>query len=104
MIGLVTARMALLVDRFHLSEDRILKLTDRQIHEVYFHKRDKDGSIEVPMPTVEAVQEEEVTGKTFLRDLLLYQHLFAPEEFERLRAEAMEKYGEADAATVRGDA
>lgn len=40
--------VALLLDRFHLSLDDFAKLTDRQIQELYFHKRDKEDKIVVP--------------------------------------------------------
>ena len=35
----------MLVDKFQLRTWEIARLTDRQIHEVYFHPRERDGTI-----------------------------------------------------------
>jgi hypothetical protein len=39
---------ACLLDKFHLSVAEYAELTDRQIHQLYFHKRTKEGAIDVP--------------------------------------------------------
>jgi hypothetical protein len=35
-----------LLDKFHLTKADILELTDRDIHDLYFHTRTKDGEID----------------------------------------------------------
>lgn len=42
---------ALVADPWNLPLSEIAKLTDYQIYEVYFHKRDEKGELEIPLPT-----------------------------------------------------
>lgn len=67
-VGLITARVAILVDHYHLTLREVAALTDRQIRDVYFHARTKEGSIDVPVPAVEAPDEPPSLDAT-LRDL-----------------------------------
>lgn len=86
--GLTTAQFAILVDRFHLTPEQIGRLTDWQIAKVYFHPRDKDGSIKIPIMIPEVVQDpmDVVEGMRWM---------FEPEVFERLKQEVAAKYGKA---------
>lgn len=91
---MITAQVALLVDRFHLTIPEIAKLTDRQLHQVYFHKRTKEGMIEIPMPSVEMAMEAEETEEKTLRDLaaLLDSGFIVKQDFERLKQDVAAKY------------
>jgi hypothetical protein len=78
-----------------LTQDKILELTDRQFHEVYFHKRAKDGTIEIPMPAVEspegsATEESEYQNLAFLKNFP--GCAMTDEEYQRLRQEIADKY------------
>ena len=92
-VGLVTARVAILVDHYHLTLREIGDLTDRQIAEVYFHARTKEGSIDVPVPAVEATRGPETEAK-LLADLAFLRaaNLITAENYERCVAEAKGKF------------
>lgn len=42
----------MLIDHFHLTIPEIRELTQYQIQELYFHKRDKSGSVVIPIPDI----------------------------------------------------
>jgi hypothetical protein len=65
---MIRAKVAILVDHYHLTLPDIANLTDRSIDEVYFHARTKEGSIEIPLPAVEAADVPE-TEEKLLADL-----------------------------------
>lgn len=90
--GLTKARIAILTDRFHLTPRDILQLTDRQMIEVYFHERDKDGAIKVPMPSVEnmALSPEEELARLQVLKLIMEDA-----DFNRMTEEVARKHGEA---------
>ncbi|AWM40307.1 hypothetical protein GobsT_12240 [Gemmata obscuriglobus] len=46
--GALTARYAVLVNVHRLRMHEVLDLTPRQVHELYFHPRDRDGAIQLP--------------------------------------------------------
>lgn len=48
MPGQNTAIAAMLWDKWAMGPDKFATWTDRQIREICFHKRDKDGKIEIP--------------------------------------------------------
>lgn len=87
------------MDRFRLKPFEIENMTDRQIQEVYFHPREKDGTITTPTPVAEAKADEPITEESMYRDLLTLKGAGLPEsEYERLRQEVWAKYhGEAEA-------
>lgn len=89
--GLTTARMAILVDRFHLTPEQIGRLTDRQIAGLYFHPRDRDGSIKIPI-TVPDVPQEPADVAATLEGM---RWMFEPEVFERMKQEVAAKHGKA---------
>jgi hypothetical protein len=87
--GLTRARIAILVDRFHLTPRDIGQLTDRMIHQVYFHERDKDGAIKVPIVVPEpAMSEDEKAAQLEVLRILL-----SPEDFQRMKQEVAAKNG-----------
>ena len=61
---------AALLDHFHLSLNEIADLTDYQIQELYFHKRDEDGSIVMPKPPRKA-RKQAATMEEELQDLFI---------------------------------
>lgn len=89
--GLTTARMSILLDRFHLTPEQIGRLTDWQIAKVYFHPREKDGSIKIPIVVPEAPPDplDVVAALEGMR------WMFEPEVFERLKQEVAAKHGKA---------
>lgn len=70
--------------------DEIGELTDRTIHTVYFHKRSKEGAIEIPMPTVSSMQEE--TLESALADLEVLKALLTQENYEATKAAVLERF------------
>lgn len=86
--GLTTARMSILVDRFHLTPEKIGRLTDWQIAKVYFHPREKDGSIKIPIVVPETPPDP-------LDVVANMAWMFEPEVFERLKQEVAAKHGKA---------
>lgn len=81
------ARYAVLIDHFHLTPRQIGGLTERQISELYYHARDRMGSIRVPEPR-RAPRTEEQHVSAYLR--IARQAGFPPEVVEatlaRIRA------------------
>ena len=49
---------ALLIEKFGLRPWEIAKLTDRQIQELYFHPRDKQGCVIFPTEKLPQVQQK----------------------------------------------
>ena len=92
-MGIVTARIAVLVDHYHLSLREIADLTDRQIKDIYFHARTKEGTIDLPM-TFLPPEEEIPTLETTMRDLnfLLSNKAISPENYAECVAAAQEKF------------
>lgn len=64
----MTAKVAILADHYGLTMPEVGNLTDRQIKDVYFHARTKEGAIEIPLPAAEPPAEEE-TEEIVLRNL-----------------------------------
>lgn len=98
--GFITVTMAVFVDKFTgMDPDKIAKLTDRQLHEIYLRKRDRDGKIDVniALPTVEAQSEEE-TYESSMENLSrlrmsIPEQLLPASEFERMKTEITKRYG-----------
>ena len=44
------AIIATLLVRYRLLPRDVARLTDRQIYELYWHRRDKDGEVDIPDP------------------------------------------------------
>lgn len=86
--------MARLLDHFHGDLDSLARLTDRQITDLYFHKRNKDGQLVVPTETEiqekkPNTYEEEVAGLFNLVKLLG----MADADYESLKQKLDKKYG-----------
>jgi len=64
-----TTQVAILVDKFHLTIDQIGNLTQFQIQEIYFHARDKNGSIVLPESAIDD-DAEELNNLFVLRQLI----------------------------------
>ena len=93
-VGLVRAKFAVLADHYHLTLDQIADLTDRQISEVYFHARTKEGAVEIPVPDVEVVEEPETEADVLLHlDLLRAANLIGDENYRQCVADARRKFG-----------
>ena len=54
MLRVTRYQHAVLVDKFGLKPWEIAKLSERYIHEVYFHPRDEHGSLVVPVKPLTA--------------------------------------------------
>jgi hypothetical protein len=92
----MTAKIAILVDKFHLSMDQIAKLTDRQIMDVYFHKRDaEDGTIVFPEPIQREVKDER-TQKVLraIQALDYFSKAMNKKEYDAAKAKLLVKYGD----------
>lgn len=95
--------MAILVDRFHLSLEQIGNLTDRCLFQVYFHPRDKDGSIKLPdMFLVESdpLPEEEEPAASLEKitnqlQMFLGMGVIDQANYDQCITEAKVKYGSA---------
>lgn len=90
--------VASLVEHFGLAIAEVARLTDRQILEIYWHKRDKQGSILWPEDEVTAVAPEPEKPTTLARKLaqleVVGRTLRIPEtDLEKARAKLREKYG-----------
>src|SRR5271165_735655 len=61
---------ALLGEPWCLTLDRVARLTDRQIHQLYFHPRDKYGAIVPPMRSLgpNAPGKDKIVEKGSLED------------------------------------
>lgn len=94
VVGIITARVAVLVDHYHLSLPEIGNLTDKQIVKVYFHARDEDGTIRLPVPTIEKIDKPE-TLESVLADLE-FLRMFLPhttqENYEKSAEEIRRKF------------
>lgn len=97
-VGFVTAKFAALVDKFNLDPTQYAALTDRQLHEVYFHPRTKEGAIELPAAIASPVEDVPQTKDDVLAGLerlkLLLGGMLTEEDYQRAVAEAEAKYGE----------
>ena len=87
----------MLLDKFHgLDLEKISRLTDRQIQDLYCHKRDtKDGTIELPIEeiVVPVTDEPETLEKALADvDLLTAIFHFPPEHTAELKRQLEEKY------------
>ena len=70
------AIIACLADR--LTMPQIARLTDRQILEIYWHKRDKNGEIEIPPlheAEAEGIPEEPAREATFEEEMARLEFL-----------------------------
>jgi hypothetical protein len=84
-----------LIDKYLLTPAEIATLTDWQIQELYYHKRDKDGSLKIPegdAPDREDTEEESIKGLNAVRFMMKpedYEEgvLKIKEKFKRLREE-----------------
>ncbi len=92
------AIVAALFDRFHMSPDTFSRLTNWQIVELYGHKRNRDGEIEVPGGDLATKEDKPATLESDLMELDKLFCLFAnkpgwaPEDRERLEVELRAKY------------
>ena len=68
---------------FCLSLDQISRLTDRQISEIYFHKRNKDGSLSVEPPERDEFEQTAELVRLF----------GTPEQVEKLKHERRKRLG-----------
>lgn len=70
----MTTRIAILFDKFLLNPGDLASLTDWQIEQIYFHPRNKDGSIKIPdgeAPDREDTEEEALRGLLIFRSGML---------------------------------
>lgn len=88
------AKLALLIDRFGLRPWEIARLTDRQIEELYFHKRDKDGVILFPVEELPEVEETPDTLETALAKLEELRTVMKPADYDAAVREVKRLYDE----------
>lgn len=91
--------IAVLLDKFHLTPDQIARLTDSQITKLYFHKRQKDGTIRPAdggVPLYRPVSDEEQTLETVLRDLAFLAAAtgMSSADLEKVQEQAKAKYAD----------
>jgi hypothetical protein len=80
------------MDHFHLTPDEIGRLTEREIAELCFHKRNKDGSIKIEK--TERINQAEATTlaeELLAVDQLVWKRMISPEQAEALKAELRRK-------------
>jgi hypothetical protein len=91
------AIVAILMDHFKLTKDEIGKLTDREIAEQYFHKREKDGAIK-PMQTADEPDKlRPQKAKTLIEhllaiDQLVWNKLLKPDKAKELKDKLRSKW------------
>ena len=92
-VGIVTARVAVLVDHYHLTLREIGDLTDRQIKEVYFHARTKEGAIDIPLPPVDETPVPD-TEERLLADLAVLRgaNLITEDNYRQCVADAKRRF------------
>lgn len=95
---------AKLVDHFGVSIDAYAKLTDRQIQDLYFHKRTKEGEIEMEMedaatatvtPPQDATTEEKpptLENELLALDMLAAVVRMNPADVARAKEQLRAKY------------
>jgi hypothetical protein len=88
-LAVTRARYAQLVSEpFCVPMDRLARLTDRQMEDVYFHRRTKEGAIEAPEPPAPARGSPQEKAAFFTLCATLGIPLArAEEEWERKRGE-----------------
>ena len=81
------------MEHYHLTLAEIANLTDRSIKSVYFHAREKDGSIRMPLPEVtqEAPPETE-EGTLQSLAFLLSANLITPANYAQCVEDAKRKF------------
>ena len=96
--GRKKAIVAALFDHFTgLTMDGFSRLTDKQIQEIFFHARKKDGTIDFPMEFVLVPkQAEEETLEKALKDLemmlTVFGSLMDKDSVEKAKEALKEKY------------
>lgn len=79
------------MEKFHLSPEQIAKLTDRQIAELYYHKRDKHGSL--VLDEEQESNTDEFASSMFAIDQFFKAGLLKPEDAEIAREKLRKKFG-----------
>ncbi len=92
--------LAWILDRFRVPPDQLSDLTDRQIHELYFHKRDRDGKITWPEDPADDDEDVPSTLSEEIAKLQMMRQLFglSQERYDEIVAELTSRYEEADRA------
>jgi hypothetical protein len=90
----MTAKIAYLVDKFYLSIDQIAKLTDRQIMEIYFHKRNEDGCIVFPQSHLSTSNKKYEPLVTAIQALEYYKAAMTQEKYDEAKQKLIVKYGD----------
>jgi hypothetical protein len=88
--GFISAKIALLVDRYHMTLDEVAALTDYQIVHIYYHKRNKEGGIAFPELPVESRDD---TFEETMIGLKQMQPLMKPELYEEAVRKVRVKFG-----------
>ncbi len=89
--------MAILVDHFHLNLNDISNLTPKQVDSIYFHSRNKDGSIKPNVSTT--FEKKELTYEEAQIELYVFYANHAKpmniteQDYERMKKELDIKYG-----------
>lgn len=92
------------MEHYHLTLDQIRKLTPKQVDTIYFHKRDKNGQLEVKKTDNKYVSDK----KTFESEMLGLDQFYASfgnilnineEKYRSMQQELRVKYGEEEGRT-----
>lgn len=87
------AMFAILLENFHVTPEIIAGLTDRQIHDYYFHPRDKQGAIKTLEPVVKAPKVEGYEDNLRALKALMDAKFISEKDYRRLKEELGAKYG-----------
>lgn len=94
--GAVLFRWAALAEKFNLPPAQIALLTDAQIDQMLFHKRDRDGNLvppDVPKPPKEPPTRE---SRLLTIDQLEAMRLITPAEAAERREEIGRRFGDSE--------
>jgi translation elongation factor EF-Ts len=94
--GFVTARLAVLIDRFHVTLGEIAVMTDHQIVRLYFHKRDRDGVILFP-EAVTSQPDRPETLEDCLMGLAAMRPLLTDENYQKAVEAVRAKFAKKEA-------
>lgn len=88
---MIKAQWATLLSVYHLKPEEILKLTDWQIHELYYHPREEDGSI-VPVERLDRREPKTLTEALIQWESVAVQFRMRPEDVEAGREKLRRKW------------
>ncbi len=90
---------ATLIDKFHLRPWEVAKLTDRQIHDLYYHPRNDDGTIEPVEPLMQ--REPKTLNEAMIQFECVAQMLrMKPEQIAEQKQKLRQKWAKEEVGTA----